>query len=166
MPFAEKAAEMAPAFVMGKVASARATGQNHAQAKSSDRRDPSDAELASRPNWELRDLIDFGYASRKAKAKRDVRDQPPRSDTSTSTASLQARIAADPALMPHLLAIKAQLGSDEVDALISAIASASEEERTNVLENIKALPVDAAVHCCRDIVAAIRKHKSTEAQTE
>jgi len=153
MPLAEKAAEIVPALMMAKAAQGRATAQNDQTAPRPAKSD--DADLASRPDWELRDL-DLRYASRKGQAKRAAREQS--STAGNATAELQARIMADPALVQQLLAIKAQLSPDEIETLMGAIAGTSEQERTQAIENIKALPLEGAVEFCRELVKTIREH--------
>lgn len=155
MPLVEKAVEIVPALIMSKAAQGRSTAQNDSNDHGGRRAKHDDAELANRPNWEARDLVDFQYAARKGQAKRAAREQP--STSNTSMAALQARIVADPALVQHLVAIKGQLASDETEALLGAIAGASEEERTKVIAQIKALPLDGAVEFCRELVKAIRE---------
>jgi hypothetical protein len=147
IPFAQKAAEIVPAFVMGKAA------QKGTAVKSNVTKN-DDADLASRPNWELRDLVDLQYASQKAQAKRAAREQ--QTDPGAAMTALQARIMSDPTLMQHLLAIKAQLAADDVQVLMAAIAGTCDEERTKVIEDLKSLPVEGAVAYCRELVKAIR----------
>lgn len=153
MPLAEKAAEIVPVLMMAKAAQGRATAQNDQTARLPAKSD--DADLANRPDWELRDL-DLRYASRKGQAKRAAREQSSTADT--AMAELQARIVADPALVQQLFAIKAQLAPDETETLMGAIAGTSEQERAQVIENIKALPVEGAVEFCRALVKTIREH--------
>ena len=160
IPFAEKAAEIVPAFVMGKATQARTPASSGTKARvNTDAGQNDDADLANRPNWEARDLVDLQYAYRKAQAKRAARDQPANSD---ALASLQSRIVSDPALVQHLLAIKSQLASDDIEILMGAVAGTSEEERARVLDHLKALPVEGAVEFCRELVKAIRTQASVE----
>lgn len=110
-------------------------------------------ELADKPEWELREFYDLAYASRKAKAKKTAREATP---AANSIATLQAKIVADPALMQHLMGIKAQLTTDEIQLLLASIARSSEAEQLRFLEKIKALPLDKAVAICREVVATLR----------
>ena len=145
MPLAHKAAELVPGLVMNKMAAPKLEGGGGSQPAN------DDSDLASRPNWEARDLIDFRYSARKGNAKRAARAQ-------SSTAALQARVMADPALVQKLFAIKAQLSTDETDVLTGAIAGTSDDESAKVLAHIKALPLDGAVEFCRELVKTIREH--------
>jgi hypothetical protein len=156
MPLAEKAAEIVPGLLMARAAQGRSAAQNDQSGPSGHQAKNDDAELANRPKWEARDLVDFRYAARKGEAKRAAREQ-----TETARfgmAGLQARVMADPALVQQLLAIKAQLAPDESETLMGAIAGTSEQERAQIIENIKALPLEGAVEFCRDLVKAIREH--------
>ncbi len=96
MPLAEKAAEIVPGLVMAMSAQRSPAAQNDQRARETQRATNDDAELASRPKWEVRDLVDFGYAARKGQAKRAAREQP--ATSGISMAALGARVMADPAL--------------------------------------------------------------------
>ncbi|MEO8551173.1 MAG: hypothetical protein ABI678_14420 [Kofleriaceae bacterium] len=158
MPLAQKAAEIVPGLVIGNVAqrSTRHTETSEAGAMH------DDAELANRPKWEARDLVDLKYAARKGEAKRAARDRPSSSATGIGIGALQARVMADPALVEHLFAIKAQLEPHETDALMGAIAGSSDEERSKVIEHIKSLRLEESVEFCRELVHAIREHSHPE----
>ncbi len=158
MPIAQKAAELMPGFVMGKVMK---RGGDPAGAKvlgaGGDSSEPADAELAGR-SFELRDLVDLAYAKRKGDAKRaNAQQQGSRAD---AMAKLQARIMADPVLVEHLLAIKQQLSTDEVETLMKAVGGSPEPQQAEFVTAIKSLPVDAAVEFCRDIVVSTRSGSS------
>lgn len=158
MPIAQKAAELMPGFVMGKVMK---RGSDPIGAKAlvaaGDSSQPADAELAGRP-FELRDLVDLAYAKRKGDAKRVKAQQ--QGNRAEAMASLQARIMADPVLVEHLLAIKQQLASDEIETLMNAVGGSTEPQQAEFIAATKSLPVDAAVEFCRDIVASIRNESS------
>lgn len=53
--------------------------------------------------------------------------------------------------------MKQQLAADEIDTLMGVIAQTSETERTQFIDAIKALPVEAAAELCRDLVKTIRE---------
>ena len=163
MPVAQKLAEIVPGLVMGKVMQARMTSGIDPSPPEPAGKAPNedDSQLATRPDWELRDIYNLSYAARKAQAKRAVREQQVASGA--ALAALQGRIMADPSLVERLSAIKGQLTADEIETLMRAIATSPDEERTRFLESIKALPVDGGVAFCRDVAVAIRESSSASA---
>jgi hypothetical protein len=155
MPLAEKAAEIVPALVAGKMMGS-ATAANDTKAVSTAvEGQESEEDLASRPNWEARDLMNLNYASRKAAAKRAANERA--GAQAAAMATMQRRIAADPAVVPHLMAIKNQLAADEIETLMSAVAGTTEAEQAKFLDAIKSLPVEEAAAFCRDVIASIRE---------
>jgi hypothetical protein len=160
MPLAQEAAKIVPALVagkmMGRAASQPAVAATTAGAPATVVRD-SDEDLASRPNWEPRDLYDLKYVSRKAQAKRAAKEQA--AGTASSMKALQDRIMGDGELLQKLMAIKAQLAADEVETLMNTVAATPEAERLKFLDAIKALPVEEAVVVCRDVITAIREQR-------
>ena len=154
MPFVQKAAEVLPGLVMGKVMPT-ANGQGGTKALASATAAPNvDEDLANRP-FEIRDVVDIAYAKRKGDAKRAAKEQ----QTSRAAAmdSVQARIMADPAVMQHLFAIRQQLAAEDIDTLMAAVAQTSEPEQSKFLDAIKGLTVEVAAEFCREIVKAIRE---------
>ncbi len=155
MPFAQKAADMMPGLVMGKVMVGAAVPADAKALASGDATMSSDdAGLADRPRFELRDLVDLQYAKQKGDAKRAAK-QPSEQPHAAAMASLQAKIIADPALVQQLIAIKEQLAADEVETLMKVVGSSSEAQQAEFIAAIKALPREAAVEFCRDVVTAI-----------
>jgi hypothetical protein len=153
MPLAEKAAEIVPALVAGKMMGGSATQATTAASTEAE----SDEDLASRPSWEARDLIDLRYASRKAQAKRAAKERA--AGGTTSMQAMQKRIMDDPALLQQLMAIKGQLAADEIETLMSVVGGTTEAEQVKFLNAIKALPVDEAITVCRDVITAIREQQ-------
>jgi hypothetical protein len=159
MPLAQEAAKIVPALVAGKMMGGAAsepavapTTAGTAAAVAPD----SDEDLANRPNWEARDLYDLRYAGRKAEAKRAAKEK---AGGAPSMKALQDRIMADTALLPKLIAIKAQLSADEIETLLGTVAVTTEAEQTKFLDAIKALPVEEAVAVCRDVITEIREQR-------
>jgi hypothetical protein len=160
MPLANEAAKIVPALVAGKMmggaASQPAVAATMAGASTAIVPD-SDEDLANRPNWEPRDLYDLKYVSRKAQAKRAAKEQA--AGAASSMKVLQDRIMGDGELLQKLMAIKAQLAADEVEALMNTVAVTPEAEQLKFLDAIKALPVEEAVVVCRDVITAIREQR-------
>ena len=154
MPFAEKAAEVVPALVMGKVMQ-RSANDSNAPAEAD-----TDADLASKPRWEPRDLIDLKYAAAKAKARKAAK-QAGDAAASTSKPSLQARVMADPTLMAHFMAIKALLGTDEAAQLLGVGQRASEQELELLLAQIRGLSPEDAAALLRGMLAELRAAESS-----
>lgn len=161
MPLAQEAAKIVPALVAGKMmggaASPPTVAASTAEAPTTVVPD-SDEDLANRPSWEARDLYDLRYAGRKAEAKRAAKEKE-KAGGAPSTKALQERIMADTALLPKLIAIKAQLSADEIETLLGTVAVTTEAEQTKFLDAIKALPVEEAVVVCRDVITAIREQR-------
>jgi len=159
MPLAQEVAKIVPALVAGKMmggaASPPTVAASTAEAPATVVPD-SDEDLANRPSWEARDLYDLRYAGRKAEAKRAAKAK---AGSAPSMKALQERIMADTALLPKLLAIKAQLSADEIETLLGTVAVTTEAEQTKFLDAIKALPVEEGVVVCRDVITAIRDQR-------
>jgi len=83
---------------------------------------------ASKPGFELRELVDLKYAAAKGEAKR-----------AAAKPSLQARVMADPKLMTHFIAIKSLLGADESAQLLAVAEQFNEHEQFLLLEQISGL---------------------------
>ncbi|MEJ7596609.1 MAG: hypothetical protein WKG01_01765 [Kofleriaceae bacterium] len=101
MRFAEKAAEMFPGLVMGKVAL-------HAQAQtpvlpSANGPSAADDDVENRPMFQARDLVDLEYAKRKGDAKRAAKRGTQNAASTASPAAIEARITRDPALVQLLM---------------------------------------------------------------
>jgi hypothetical protein len=144
MPLAEKAAEIVPALVMGKVmqrsANDHSAPREHADAS-------TDADLSSKPNWEFRDLVDLNYAAAKAKAKKAAKlAAEAGAGATTPKPSLQARVMADPKLLAQFVTIKSLLSADEASQLFELGQRLSEQEQELLLAEISAVsPAKAAV---------------------
>ena len=157
LPFAQKAAEVVPSLVMGKVMQRSANDQNA----------PGDADadvdLASKPSWEPRDLVDLKYAAAKAKAKKAAKQAADAGAAAPPKPSLQARVMADPTLMAHFMAIKALLGTDEAAQLLAVGQRASEQELELLLAQIRGLSPEDAAALLRGMLAELR---ATESSTD
>jgi hypothetical protein len=158
MPLANEAAKIVPALVAGKMMGGAASQPTVAASAGAPPAvvPDSDEDLANRPSWEARDLYDLRYAGRKAEAKRAAKEK---AGGAPSMKALQDRIMADTALLPKLMAIKAQLSAEEVETLLGTVAVTSEAEQTKFLDAVKALPVEEAVVVCRDVITAIREQR-------
>lgn len=120
---------------------------------------PEEMELARRPKWELKDFIDFNYASRKSAAKQKLATIDARGNASTPArpSTIQARVMHDPVLMQKLMAIKAQLTADDVRRLMGAIAQMSEQQQTHLLDMIKTAPEEVAIDMCKELLASMNE---------
>lgn len=150
MPFAEKLAVAVPGLVAGKLTSNTGAPSNDERALPE--LTDEDAALVDKPNWELRDFTDFGYAKRKA-------DPKPNHGAAKSGANrdvLKARLMQDPQLMQKMFVIKVQLTDDEVSVLLTAIAKAPEAEQVGLLDRLKTMTDDDAVATCRQMVSVLR----------
>ncbi len=165
MPFAEKAAEMFPGLVMGKVA--QNTQAQTPVLPSANGPSAADDDLANRPMFEARDLVDLEYAKRKGDAKRAAKRGTQNAAASpASVAPLPARIMSDPALVQLLMQVKLLLSIDEVEALMSLMSRTSEEQQAQFVEMIKQLPVDQAADFCRDVIGAASQSSASNASQE
>jgi hypothetical protein len=106
-----------------------------------------DADLASKPKWELRELYDLNYASEKAKARK--------AGTATAKPSLQARVMADPKLMAHFMAIKALLTGDEVARVLALGERWSEEVQEELIARVGALSPQEAAEFLREVLVEV-----------
>lgn len=152
LPAVQELAKAVPAIMVGKAMQPTATAPTLSGEVAEGEED-----LASRPSWEMRDLLDLRYAARKAQAKKAAREAPP---PAAALATLQAHITNDPALMQQLFAIKAQLSADEIETLLGAVARSSESEQMSFIDSVKALPTEQAVALCRELVIEIRGGES------
>lgn len=101
-----------------------------------------ESDLASKPRWELRDLVDLRYAAAKAQAKKAAKQA---SGSGGAKASLQARVMADPKLMAHFLAIKSLPQPEEAAQILALGEHTTEAEQELLIANVSALsPADAA----------------------
>lgn len=161
MPISEaiapRAADMFPGLVAGINTMAAKVGSNivgkaNGAAIASTASSASD-DLASR-GFEVRDLVDLGYAHRKGEAKRAAAKQ------RASRESLQARVLKDPHLVQQLVALKSALTPDEVRMLLANAERWSEVMQTKFLDTLKPLSVDDAVVYCREVIKTIAAHQS------
>ena len=142
------------------VAMLAGTAQSKAANNSSaDPIDPAsvDEDLASRPNWEARDLVDLKYAAAKAKAKKAAKQKAETAASNGAKASLQARVMADPKLMAHFLAIKSLLSADETAQLLALGERMSHEQQEFLVAQISAATPDAAAKLLRRVLAELRE---------
>ncbi len=164
MPFAEKAAEMFPGLVMGKVmphTQAQGTALPSANAPST-----PDDDLANRPTFEARDFVDLAYAKRKGDAKRAAKQRSENGSAPAPALPLQARIMSDPALVQLLMQVKQLLSVDEIETLMTLMGRASDDQQARFIEMIKQLPVEGAASFCRDIVGTTRQASAPDAYQE
>ena len=160
MPFAEKAAELVPALVMGKVTQRTANDQS-APREQGDA--STHADLASKPNWEVRDYLDLNYAAAKAKAKKAAKQAADAGASVAPKPSLQARVMADPKLMAQFVAIKSLLSADESAQLFELGQRLSEQEREWLLAQISAVSAENAAALLQGMLAELGEAKpSTE----
>lgn len=103
-------------------------------------------DLASRPNWEMRDLVDFKYAGAKAKAKKDASQAQP------EKGSLQARVMSNPKLLSHFIAIQSFLSPDEQAALAALANRITALEREHLITEIEGLPAAGAATFLRALL--------------
>lgn len=147
MPFSEalagKVADMVPGLLAGGGAKTEPPAAETA---------PSD-DLANRP-FEARELVDLGYAHRKAEAKRNASQQAP--------VPLQARVMKDPQLVRQIMAIKALLAPEEIETLLSAASTWSDAAQTKFLETIKPIPANDAVVYCREVIKTVLAHQADQ----
>jgi hypothetical protein len=98
----------------------------------------ADAAPATKPNWDLREFVDFNYAGAKARAKKAALEARPRT-------SLQERVMSDPKLLSQFMAIKALLTPDEGMKLVALGERMSEQQQESLLAELTAMaPQDAA----------------------
>jgi hypothetical protein len=159
MPLAEKAAELVPALVMGKVMQQPGANDQNVQ------REPSDAssygDLASKPNWELRDLYNLNYAAAKAAAKKAAKQGAATGASASEVPkpSLQARVMADPKLVSQFVAIKALLSADEGARLLELGQRLSEQQQEWLLAQIRAVSPDEAASQLRGLLVELNEAK-------
>jgi hypothetical protein len=156
MPFAEKAAELVPALVMGKVTQRSANDQN-APREQGDA--STHADLVSKPNWEFRDFVDLNYAAAKAKAKKTAKQADEAGTSGPPKPSLQARVMADPTLMAQFVAIKSLLSADEAAQLFDLGQRLSEREQEWLLAQISAVSAENAAALLRGMLAELNESK-------
>jgi hypothetical protein len=155
MPLATKAAEIVPALVMGKVMQASANDQVAPKQTSS-----GDASLASKPNWELRDLVDFNYAAEKANAKKVAKFNA--APSAAPKPSLQERVMADPKLMAQFYAIQALLTADECKQLLALGQTLGEKDQEWLLSQIGGETPEKATALLRGMLAELHLPTSPE----
>jgi hypothetical protein len=160
MPLAEKAAEVVPALVMGKVMQRSA---NEPSARREQIAASGDVDLASKPNWEPRDFVDLNYAAAKAKAKKAAKQAAEAAGSATATPkpSLQARVMADPGLMTKFVAIKALLSADEAAQLLELGQRMSEREQEYLLAQIRDASPEHAAELLRGMLVELDRDMPT-----
>ncbi len=151
-PIAEHWAPAAAPFVAMLAGGAQMKAASGAAAASAE----VDADLASRPNWEARDLVDLNYAAAKAKAKKAAKQQAAQAGaTNGAVASLQARVMADPKLLAQFLAIKMRLSVEETTQLLALGERMSEEQQQFLISQISAATPEAAATLLRGMLAEL-----------
>ena len=125
-----------------------------------------DAALASKPNWEVRDLVDLNYASAKAKAKKAAKQAAEAGATNGANASLQARVMADPKLLAQFLAIKSRLNADETTQLLALGERMSSEEQEFLIAQISGASPEGAAALLRGMLAEFAKANMTTETTK
>jgi hypothetical protein len=157
MPLAEKAAEVVPALVMGKVMQRSANDQSVPREQGDV---ATDADLASKPNWEFRDLVDLNYAAAKAKAKKTAKAAEAGAIASaTPKPSLQSRVMADPKLLGQFVTIQSLLSADEASQLLDLGQRLSEQEQERLLAEISAVSPENAAALLRGVLAELNDAK-------
>jgi hypothetical protein len=147
-------AKNAPAVQSGSTPTARVDGPH--------------TDLASRPNWEVRDFIDFRYSSEKAKAKKAAQaaqassDQP---NATTAKRSLQERVRADPKLLAHFMAISALLSDGERVGLMGFANQFGDLEQERLLAEIRARPAAEAATLLRALLVELNPSQSEASST-
>ncbi len=160
-PLAEHLAPAAAPFVSMLAGGAQMKAANTA-ANAPAAPEGVNTDLASRPNWELRDFVDLNYASAKAKAKKAAKQQVAEaSATNGAVVSLQSRVMADPKLMAHFLAIKSRLSADEVSQLLALGERMSDEQQEFLINQISSAPPDAAATLLRGMLDELSKAIAT-----
>jgi hypothetical protein len=149
MPFAEKVAEVVPALVMGKVMPQSAMGHSASREQGT-----GDADLASKPSWELRDLVDLNYAAAKAKARRAA-NQAGDAGAPATQVPLQARVMADPKLLAQFIAIKSLLTTDEAARLLALGQRMTEQEQEWLLAQVSRLNPEQAAALLRGMLVEL-----------
>jgi hypothetical protein len=142
-PLAENLAPAAKPFVAmlaGGVGAKVLGGAGESKSK-------GDADLASKPKWELRELYDLNYASEKAKARK--------AGAPTAKPSLQARVMADPKLMAHFMAIKSLLTGDEAARIFALGERWSEEVQEELIARVGALSPQEAAEFLREVLVEV-----------
>lgn len=150
---APQVAEMFPGFVMGVNNFAAKAGSALRSKINSKSPTASNDDIASRP-FEMRELVDLGYAHRKGEAQRAATQE-----SAEAGETLQARLMRDAQLRQKVFAIKNSLAPDEVEILISAAGTMPPAAQTKFMETIKPLSLEDAVAYCREVVKTIRAHE-------
>ena len=114
-------------------------------------------ELAKRPNWEPRDLVDFAYAKRKGDAKRKLKaiaeNRSSAPDALQIPEAIRVRLTTDATLMPKLMAVKAQLADPELRALFDLVGRMTAVDQTRLVEHLSSAPIEECVLVARELIA-------------
>ncbi len=121
---------------------------------------PQGDTLASKPRWELRELVDLNYASAKAKATKEAK----RAASTTNT--LQARVMTDPRLMAHFLAIKSLLDPDEAAQILALGERISEDQQEWLIAQVSGLNPAEAAALLRTTLAELSEAKAPTVPAE
>jgi hypothetical protein len=113
-------------------------------------------DLASRPYWEWRDLVDFKYAAAKSQAKK-AKQAGASGAASGSHASLQARVMSDPKLLRDFLAIKSLLEPDEIAQLLALGERMSAEQLEFLIAQISDASPEGAAALLRGALVELQK---------
>ncbi|MBA3461474.1 MAG: hypothetical protein H0T46_16050 [Deltaproteobacteria bacterium] len=119
-----------------------------------------DPSLASKPSWEIRDVVDLNYAAAKAKAKREAKHASA-SDDAPSTQSLQVRVMTNPKLMAHFLAIKPLLDPDEAAQIFALGERLNEHQQEWLITQVSASSPAEAAALLRTTLVELRASTET-----
>jgi hypothetical protein len=112
--------------------------------------DNANANLASKPGFELREFYDIKYAAAKAKAKKEAKP-----DEATPKRSLQDRVMSDEKLLSKFMAINDLLELDEKEKLLALGGRMNEEQQESLLAHINALSPENAVTWLRAVLVEL-----------
>lgn len=124
--------------------------------------EPGDAQadLAMKPNWEIRDFVDLNYAAAKARVKKAAK----RANTAPRP-TLQERVMSDEKLLSKFMAINALLRPDEATKLLALGECMSEEQQESLLAEIAALSAEDAATFLRAVLFELDAAKSTSTES-
>lgn len=124
--------------------------------------EPGDAQadLAMKPNWEIRDFVDINYAAAKARAKKAAK----RANTAPRP-TLQERVMSDEKLLSKFMAINALLQPDETAKLLALGECMNEQQQESLLVEIAALSAEDAATFLRAVLCELDAAKPTSTES-
>jgi hypothetical protein len=125
-----------------------------------------ESDLASKPNWELRDFVDLNYAASKKKAKDAAKQAGEGGGPKIAKPSLQARVMADPKLMAHFIAIKSLLEPEEALRIVAVGERITEQEQEWLIGQISVLSPERAAALLGATLAELGEAKASTTPTE